>query len=381
MSKRRRPLAALALIAMVALISACGSSAPAATGWRQRPTTPPPSSEGGEVRRVHARQRGQRVPGPGRVGQVHHRRVANGSSLDTSTPAFTQAISACKNLEPAGFTGSKRSPEQQSAALEFAQCIRHQRREGLPGPRPTAAARRHEPNPIRQSPRWDEHSQRGDAEVPQCCGSSSDGPVMTEDVDAGRRGRPGCRGRHRRRGRHIPPRQQALAAQQPPVNTASVEKRTLSAIGLPGRDPDLSGANGRLAVLRDQPGPRDLHPAARARPGGRTRSRALSGERSPGGVALGSTPAYRTLQKGERTRCRRAQRGSGRARVRHPSSAQPHVRRVRVGDHHGGEKLQAALGATQTGTLTLGQAVFEPTAVRVTSVSAQLGGAPSPGRR
>ena len=38
------------------------------------------------------------------------------------------------------------------------------------------------------------------------------------------------------------------------------------------------------------------------------------------------------------------------------------------------EKLQAALGVTQNGTLTLGQAVFEPTAVRVTSVSAQLGG-------
>jgi hypothetical protein len=38
------------------------------------------------------------------------------------------------------------------------------------------------------------------------------------------------------------------------------------------------------------------------------------------------------------------------------------------------KKLQAALGMTQTGTLTLGQAVFEPTAVRVTTMSAQLGG-------
>jgi hypothetical protein len=38
------------------------------------------------------------------------------------------------------------------------------------------------------------------------------------------------------------------------------------------------------------------------------------------------------------------------------------------------EKLQAALGVAQNGTLTLGQAVFEPTAVRVTSRSAQLGG-------
>ena len=37
------------------------------------------------------------------------------------------------------------------------------------------------------------------------------------------------------------------------------------------------------------------------------------------------------------------------------------------------EKLQAALGVTQTGTLTLGQAAFLPTAARVTTVSATLG--------
>ena len=40
----------------------------------------------------------------------------------------------------------------------------------------------------------------------------------------------------------------------------------------------------------------------------------------------------------------------------------------------GVKKLQAAVGVAQTGTLTLGEAVFEPTAVRVTSVSATLGG-------
>jgi hypothetical protein len=44
------------------------------------------------------------------------------------------------------------------------------------------------------------------------------------------------------------------------------------------------------------------------------------------------------------------------------------------------EKLQAALGVTQNGTLTLGQAVFEPTAMRVTDRSAQLGGSAQPGQ-
>ncbi len=46
----------------------------------------------------------------------------------------------------------------------------------------------------------------------------------------------------------------------------------------------------------------------------------------------------------------------------------------------GVERLQAALGVTQNGTLALGQAVFLPTAARVTAVSATLGGLASPGQ-
>jgi hypothetical protein len=46
----------------------------------------------------------------------------------------------------------------------------------------------------------------------------------------------------------------------------------------------------------------------------------------------------------------------------------------------GVEKLQKELGVTQNGTLSLGQAVFEPSAVRVTSVSATLGAPTQPGQ-
>jgi hypothetical protein len=75
-------------------------------------------------------------PDPGASGKLIIDAVANGSSLDTSTPAFSQAISACKDLEPAGFMGSKRSLQQQHAALRFAQCIR---KNGVPDfPDPTA---------------------------------------------------------------------------------------------------------------------------------------------------------------------------------------------------------------------------------------------------
>ena len=44
------------------------------------------------------------------------------------------------------------------------------------------------------------------------------------------------------------------------------------------------------------------------------------------------------------------------------------------------EKLQAALGTTQNGTLSLGQVVFEPMAVRVTTLSATLGGSTQSGQ-
>jgi hypothetical protein len=46
----------------------------------------------------------------------------------------------------------------------------------------------------------------------------------------------------------------------------------------------------------------------------------------------------------------------------------------------GVEKLQGALGVTENGTLTPGQAVFEPTAVRVTTISATLGAPAQAGR-
>ena len=95
-------------------------------------------------------------------------------------------------------------------------------------------------------------------------------------------------------------------------------------------------------------------------------------------LLYGSTPAYRTLSAGaSRARCGRAQRGSRRAWLHHPRSSTA-VRRLRGGDRHGRKKLQAALGVSETGTLTLGKVVFAARAVRVTSVSAGPGPAPSP---
>jgi hypothetical protein len=123
MSRTLRPLAALGLITMAAMISACGSSAQTGTGGGGNNTA------GNAQKAVKfakcMRSNGvSQFPDPGASGKLTIDAVANRSSLDPSTPAFKQAISACKNLEPAGFMGSKRSSQQQQAALKFAQCIR-----------------------------------------------------------------------------------------------------------------------------------------------------------------------------------------------------------------------------------------------------------------
>jgi hypothetical protein len=75
-------------------------------------------------------------PDPDASGTLTIDAIANRSSLDTDSAAFKQAIAACKDVQPAGFTGSKRSPEQQQAALQFAQCIRDNGVKDFPDPEP-----------------------------------------------------------------------------------------------------------------------------------------------------------------------------------------------------------------------------------------------------
>jgi hypothetical protein len=77
-------------------------------------------------------------PDPDASGELTIDGIANRSSVDTSSAAFKRAIGACKDLEPLGFTGHKRSPEQQKAALKFAQCMRDNGVPDFPDPTPEA---------------------------------------------------------------------------------------------------------------------------------------------------------------------------------------------------------------------------------------------------
>ena len=129
----RRTLRPLTVLAMVALFSAgCGSNAPSETG-----AAGDSAREKGTKFADCMRDNGVRAfPDPDASGELTIDAVANGSSLDTNTAAFKQAISACKDLQPPGFIGHKRSATKQESALKFAQCMRDNGVKDFPDPTP-----------------------------------------------------------------------------------------------------------------------------------------------------------------------------------------------------------------------------------------------------
>jgi hypothetical protein len=131
MSRTLRPLAALAMLAVI--VAGCGNGS-AGTGSS--------GSDGAATAREKAMKFSECMrengvgdfPDPDASGAFTIEAIANGSSVDTSGVAFTRALAACKDLEPPGFFGETRSPEQQEAALEFAQCIRDNGVKDFPDP-------------------------------------------------------------------------------------------------------------------------------------------------------------------------------------------------------------------------------------------------------
>jgi hypothetical protein len=125
MSRKRRQLAALALTAMVGLISACGSNTPA-----------DPAGSGGGSGTTAAREQAVKFaecirsngvsafPDPNVSGQFAYGIPSKSSPLNPSSAAWKQAIGPCKSLEPSGFMPTSFTPQQKSARLEFAQCVR-----------------------------------------------------------------------------------------------------------------------------------------------------------------------------------------------------------------------------------------------------------------
>jgi hypothetical protein len=135
-----RPLWLLAVLGLVALISACGSNASAGTGTAASsgPLTTTPTSLDHAVKFSQCmRDNGvKQFPDPNASGQLTIDGVVNGSGLNPNSEAFQQALTACKALEPPGFAGTTRTPQQQEVALKFAQCIRDNGVSDFPDPTP-----------------------------------------------------------------------------------------------------------------------------------------------------------------------------------------------------------------------------------------------------
>jgi multidrug efflux pump subunit AcrA (membrane-fusion protein) len=170
------------------------------------------------------------------------------------------------------------------------------------------------------------------------------------------------------------------AAQEPPVNTATVERGRLS---------DLVSVYGTLAYrARSDGSPYAVFNHAR---GTYTELPDAGDKVGCGGVLYrvddkpvlllcGRTPAYRSLSEG----------------ARGPDVAELNANLVHLGyatrarldpssGHFSAEtasalkKLQSKLGEDRTGSLKLGQAVFLPESVRIATVTGELGGAAQPG--
>jgi hypothetical protein len=135
MTRTLWPLAALAMLAVI--VAGCGNGS-AGTGDSTA------TSGGSSTASIHEKavkfaecMRANGVsafPDPNASSAFTIDQAVNGSSLDPSTAAFKQAISACKDLEPPGFTGGKVTPQQRTARLKFAQCIRENGVRDFPDP-------------------------------------------------------------------------------------------------------------------------------------------------------------------------------------------------------------------------------------------------------
>src|SRR5882757_10257291 len=131
MSRKLGPLAALAMVALIG--AGCGGN----DGNGGGNTTAANQEKAVKFAQCMRENGVSQFPDPDASGNLTIDGVLNGSGIDSNAPAWQQAIDACKDLQPPGFTGGgERSAGEQEAALRFAQCIRENGVEDFPDPAP-----------------------------------------------------------------------------------------------------------------------------------------------------------------------------------------------------------------------------------------------------
>jgi hypothetical protein len=144
MTRTLRPPATLAIVAMVAAISAgCGgtdSSGGTSTAASAGKTGTASSGDTGGKQNSTAREKAVKFaacmrengyadfPDPKASGEFPT------FGISVTGAVWLRALRACKELQPPGSLSAERSPEQQSAALRFAQCVREHGVPDFPDP-------------------------------------------------------------------------------------------------------------------------------------------------------------------------------------------------------------------------------------------------------
>jgi hypothetical protein len=139
MSRRLRPLVALALVALISMISAgCGSDEPSDTGVSSASDTSSNSGIGGS-KELTARDKAVKFAECIRAHGVSDFPDPNAKNefeygVSVTPTVWNQATTACRDLQPPGTLSAKRTPKEQSASLRFAQCIRDNGVKDFPDP-------------------------------------------------------------------------------------------------------------------------------------------------------------------------------------------------------------------------------------------------------
>jgi hypothetical protein len=130
MTRRLGPLAALAMVVLSG--AGCSNAGDGSSGGDEH------AADRSRAMKFAACMRDNGIrefPDPDASGGLTIDGVVNGSSLDPNSPAWKAAMGACKDLEPAGFTGDHEvSAEEQQARLEFARCMRENGVDDFPDP-------------------------------------------------------------------------------------------------------------------------------------------------------------------------------------------------------------------------------------------------------
>jgi hypothetical protein len=128
MSRKLRPLAALAIVALVGAGCSNGSADKGNTGTASSANKDLTAQEKAVKFAECMRASGvPHFPDPDPKGDYNF-------GVDVTPKVWLKAVDACKALKPPGALSAKRTPKEQSASLRFAQCVRDHGVKDFPDP-------------------------------------------------------------------------------------------------------------------------------------------------------------------------------------------------------------------------------------------------------